>query len=169
MVKSIVVKKLQGLLSLRGLSLAARTTSSHSISLHVSTFFLLCGVSVGAVSSFQSVGVGNHVGCKDFHGVSADDLFLSAGGGDENVEHARYDESKANHHHNEMGNDKTDNVERVVGVTRKLRVGETRDDGKHRRRDIADQKTMADWQGPVLAVGNVVVEVVTELVALYPC
>lgn len=88
---------------------------------------------------------------------------------DEDVKGARHDEADSDDDHDDMGNSERKDVSRIVPLGVELGVRKREDDGEDGARDVFDDGAPDDWDLPVFAIGNDVVKIAAQLVALERC
>ena len=90
-------------------------------------------------------------------------------GDDEDIEPSGHHESEHTPNQQEVSNDKTHHVQRVVVEAFKGGIGETEDDGEDGAGEVSQEGSPDRGQSPVGATTDDSVEIVSELVALPYC
>ena len=90
-------------------------------------------------------------------------------GDDEDIEPSGHHESEHTPNQQEVSNDKTHHVQRVVVEAFESGIGETEDDGEDGAGEVSQERSPYRGQSPVGATTDDSVEIVSELVALPYC
>lgn len=88
---------------------------------------------------------------------------------DEDVEPTGHHESEHTPHQQEMSDDETHHVERVIVEALESGIGEAEDDGEDGTGEVSQKRSPDRRQRPVRAAADDGVEIVSKLIALSSC
>lgn len=90
-------------------------------------------------------------------------------GNDEDIEPSGHHESEHTPHQQEVSNDETHHMKRVVAEPFERGIGEAEDDGKNGSGEVSQEGSPDGGQSPVRTTADDGVEIVPKLVALSCC